>query len=1172
MRIDGKEQQIDLHLNKELLPKGHFLRTEHRGEPKIWRPEPHETELCHYQGSIKGIADSWVALSTCDGISGVIFDGKEMKYIEKGKDGDHLLFSHNDLKKNLTCGFEGTSHEVLENIHLQRSRRAKRSLTPIRGPYNANKRSRFVELVLVVDNKLYESMNKNLAAVYAHCKDIANIINALFMPLNIFIALVGVVVWVDYDQITLSTKGDTTLTNFLHYRRERLVKEHPNDNAQLLTKVQFEGGVVGKALKGPICTFEFSGGVSMDHSTKVGLVATTVAHEMGHNFGMEHDSQSCNCPDDRCIMAPSSSLTSPSHWSSCSLEYLALAFEHGMDYCLRNKPDRLFDSPVCGNGFVEPGEQCDCGLKEHCENPCCNASTCMLYSNASCATGECCDLSTCRPKVAGTMCRSSDHECDLPEYCTGHSEYCPDDVFKMDGEPCDRSKAFCYKGTCRSHNDQCKLLWGPSGESSDLLCYKMNTIGNRHGNCGYNRLNQSFVKCVHEDIYCGMLHCVHLNEKLEFGMESVAILSHSFLNNDGKVIACRTAVVDLGLNEVDPGLSPDGSKCADGKMCVGQRCLSVGALTAGTACKDNCNGNGVCNSLGHCHCNTGFAPPYCHDPGTGGSEDSGPATQPNARRDVITAFYIVFLGIIPGIALVSLFVYYSKRNPAVFAKKPHQTIHHEKKSGMGGGHRSSTTVEISGPLAVDHSRASLLPREGLQVGLLTQFKGFSIPNTPIPNGNVANGRPASQLGRPTIGPPVLSGTTSSTARELYPLTPSRPAPAAPPNQHQPPVQKPILQQTTVQAEPPAPKPVMQQKSLQQANSINAYPSLTRIASFMKNQKPEIKKEKPKIEREALRNIEISAPIPQKEIEIPLATLPAGEKVTRAQSMRDTPIKRAPIPTFGSMRMSKRPNSIPASHRPTSPPPKPPADPNAYDDCLNLLTEGTAPLAHIDENPKENIYAVIEENPTKSDIGLLNEIVSEIEARNTESIYSASTLKRKKDGKDSKDTDDETASTVTDASDGKNGTYVNTSWRGDSSTTSSNSGYLSPIAGGGKSQEEVKGPKMPEMSAPDQRPRGPLGASIPNKGGLRRTKTPPSIVKKKSPPLTLAKPDLVSSCTPENAKSPDVLSKTKQPTLAPKPSIKAAGPPPRSKVASLQRRFEQPKGAVKSASTKSPEVR
>lgn len=65
---------------------------------------------------------------------------------------------------------------------------------------------------------------------------------------------------------------------------------------------------MGKALKGPICTYEFSGGVSMDHSPVLGLVATTVAHEMGHNFGMEHDNADCQCPDEKCIMAPSSRL------------------------------------------------------------------------------------------------------------------------------------------------------------------------------------------------------------------------------------------------------------------------------------------------------------------------------------------------------------------------------------------------------------------------------------------------------------------------------------------------------------------------------------------------------------------------------------------------------------------------------------------------------------------------------------------------------------------------------------------------------------------------------------------------------------------------------------------------------------------------------------------------
>lgn len=49
-------------------------------------------------------------------------------------------------------------------------------------------------------------------------------------------------------------------------------------------------------------------------------------------------------------------------------------------------------------------------------------------------------------------------------------------------------------------------------------------------------------------------------------MESVATLSHSFINNGGKIIPCRSAIVDLGLNEVDPGLAPDGAKCAPGKV------------------------------------------------------------------------------------------------------------------------------------------------------------------------------------------------------------------------------------------------------------------------------------------------------------------------------------------------------------------------------------------------------------------------------------------------------------------------------------------------------------------------------------------------------------------------------------------------------------------------------
>ncbi|XP_043270654.1 uncharacterized protein Meltrin isoform X1 [Venturia canescens] len=1184
--VDGVERTLDLRLNTDLIPVNYKQRHQHQGG--YITETPQSVELCHYQGSVRGIPDSWVAVSTCKGLKGVVFDGRELHHIQPDKeslDDIHYVYKQSDLITNNTCGYEGTPHQVIEPFlepRAHRTSRYKRAAdTVIRGPYNANRQSRYVELVLVIDKKEYVALGENLDKVHHHCKDIANIINALYTPLNIFVALVGVEVWTDSDEMTLSPKGDTTLRNFLNYRREMLVKEIPNDNAQLLTKVHFEDGVVGKALKGPICTYEFSGGVSMDHSNVIGLVAATMAHEMGHNFGMEHDSADCTCPEDRCIMAPSSGSTGPVHWSSCSLEYLARAFEHGMDYCLRNKPQKLFDSPICGNGFVEPGEQCDCGLKENCDNPCCNATTCMLHTNASCATGECCDLRTCRPKNAGTECRSAEHECDLPEYCTGQSEYCPGDVFKIDGETCNMGKAFCYQGSCRTHNDQCKLLWGPTGSSSDVQCYDMNNNGSKFGNCGYNRLEESFVKCHNENILCGMLHCKHLNERLEFGMETVAILSQSFINNGGKIIACRSAMVDLGLNQVDPGLAPDGAKCAPGKMCVNQKCMPIAdlrkSITGRTGCPNDCGGNGVCNSLGHCHCNRGFHPPDCVQPGFGGSDDSGPAEDPNARNDFITALYIIFLGVIPMMALISLGVWYAKNNSSRHWKKEAISTKDRGNSGFAiktidrPMPRSIDTIDST--LSQDPACASLLPKkepdERFNNNLFGQFKGFTLsalpsatnkiaeptkPAPPPPNlptvaikTNIRSQQRSNTMGlqnafmndsaplnhhihqhqqhqymnkdpapalpplnpgctaRPLISSPVLAATTCTSMELLAAKMPTRPAPDIPVR----PSPESTVASTGVQ-KPPRPnstplvnvviteldnKPQIPQEK-QTTSTLNRIASMLKpaVGIIRSNSQPQsIKEDKntnslPRsqhqkaikvIDKEILRNLEISHPIPQKNIEIPSSVISviANETnadkrpvVMRAQSMRDPKVSTRPaIHTFGSMRQanpSKRPTSIPASARPTSPPPVPPTSSNnsdksseslnkipglpgyqnppvkivakptddAYDDCMNLVAE-TALTKIMEESPSnDNIYAVIEESipekmrkkteprtpgpmseykapkpidkpsdqtapPNSDGMGLLSEIVSEISNRNFDSIYSTSTLARKKKEKE-----------------------------------------------------------------------------------------------------------------------------------------------------------------------------
>ncbi|SPP80365.1 disintegrin and metalloproteinase domain-containing protein 12 [Drosophila guanche] len=1122
---EGKRVQVDLQRNDRLLPDSHFLRYQNSSRGAAGgaaAPGSHvvrnftktEVDLCHYQGHIRGQPDSTVALSTCGGgLNGIVFDGQQTYFIHPHVDGsgrlqdEHYLLRHADMHpQNATCGYDShkdnhskddkekaslpphrLAGDEFQRMLLRKRRQADDSRQLIRGPYNANKYSSYVELVIVVDNKVYKHFGESTKKVHEHCKNLANIVNALYVPLNIFVALVGVVIWNESNEIEFSSDGDVTLRNFLNYRSTKLVLEHPNDNAQLLTKETFAGGVVGKALKGPICTYEYSGGVSMQHSPVTAMVATTMAHEMGHNFGMEHDSPDCHCPDEKCVMAASSTSVVPVSWSSCSIDQLTIAFSRGMNYCLRNKPERLFDSPTCGNGFVEPGEQCDCGLPEHCRNSCCNATTCMLHTNASCATGECCDLDKCRPKLAGSACREAENECDLPEYCTGESEYCPTDVYRRDTEPCDGGQAYCFHGNCRSHANQCRILWGPTGDNS-VHCYHKNMEGSRLGNCGYNRLNKTFVQCEARHVNCGMLHCNHLNERLEFGMESAAVLSHSYVSHDRKIVACRTALVDLGLQTTDPGLAPNGAKCGEDMMCVDQRCLPVEQVRQrgmGTPCPDDCSGNGICNSRGHCHCDVGFGGESCAKAGSGGSQDSGPATDPNGALSLKRFLCVLFFMVLPTVGAFWLFYHCYKNGKFSGGKladnilktsgagpsKPNASRNNQNGSGPppGNGLPKST------PSSTDDMNSALLkspsdsndPSAG--AGMFGKFQGFTLrplnatsPASNYSGPNVAFVQPTVQQDngvpqRMAPPPPAAKGETvpaTSPESGKSGATWPRAAPALPPpnpgSTARPIISKPVLDSSTrtlvplkgstedlsPQRQAPAPPvPLHVDPKL----NVKRDGTIRRFASFLKKEdKKEPPKEKTYIDRERLRTLEISAPMP-----VPAApqtessnsdseTTPREEEtknlVKRAQSMRSPTKKGVPLQSFGSMRSPPglpRPKSQAnsagggASSRPKSPPPRPPpvvkktnsvsssgyqrpvmasnqlTPENTYDDCECVETRASTDDIYsvIDEIPpaaqtlkRSDLVASLASNGS-ADMGLLGEIVNEFEKLNGDSIYS-----------------------------------------------------------------------------------------------------------------------------------------------------------------------------------------
>ena len=431
----------------------------------------------------------------------------------------------------------------------------------------------------------------------------------MYRPLNIFIALKGVIIWNKKNEIEMPKNIGVVLQNFFDYRKTKLLKDFPNDNAQLITNLALSQSVVGVANLGTMCSTSYSAAVTQNYADLVS-VAGTVAHEMGHNFGMEHDKPSCFCPNKNgCLMATRNAYNGEDQWSHCSKESLKNFLYNEDADCLKNKPENLFGSPTCGNGFLEPGEECDCGLPLYCHNKCCDPNTCMLFSNATCASGSCCDLTTCQVSPAYDVCREAPKECDLPEFCDGESEFCPDDVYKHNSEECGNGKAFCFNGECKSHDDQCRKIWGFSATSVPECYQRLNIKGNDDGNCGLDLKRKGYKPCPLSDVMCGKLHCKSNSDEPSEKYQQF----HMSTNGFGSTV-CKEVQIPPEI-----GFVSNGVKCGTNKVCLNFQCVDIIELKLKCS---NCNGRGICNSNGNCHCEKGWAPPFCIMPGKGGSTDS----------------------------------------------------------------------------------------------------------------------------------------------------------------------------------------------------------------------------------------------------------------------------------------------------------------------------------------------------------------------------------------------------------------------------------------------------------------------------------------------------------------------------------------------------------------------
>ncbi|CAJ1069213.1 A disintegrin and metalloproteinase with thrombospondin motifs 12 [Xyrichtys novacula] len=367
----GHALLFNLTANDHLVSSDYILERRGSGANKTEQHRLDEGNSCHLLGTVEASgARGTAAISTCKGLRGFFSLPEGHFFIEPVQKSanepaetpePHVIyprFTESQRKKRSLqtpspCGVQDAPSDSVQ-VEREREEWEREQQRGESRSQRSVSRERWVETMVVADSKLIEYHGTdnvesyiftimNMVAGIFHDASIGNAIHVILVRL---ILLQG-----DEKGLKIVHHADSTLSSFCAWQKNLNPQSdtHPahHDVAVLITRKDICAGsnqpceTLGLSHLSGMCQPHRSCNINEDSGLPV---AFTVAHEMGHSFGIHHDGQGNDCELEgkhpfimsRQLMYDSSPLT----WSSCSKDYITRFLDRGWGFCLDDRPSK----------------------------------------------------------------------------------------------------------------------------------------------------------------------------------------------------------------------------------------------------------------------------------------------------------------------------------------------------------------------------------------------------------------------------------------------------------------------------------------------------------------------------------------------------------------------------------------------------------------------------------------------------------------------------------------------------------------------------------------------------------------------------------------------------------------------------------------------------------------